>query len=521
MRVAAIHFGKTPDIDVNENNLIALNVQAATEHGAKLIVNPEQSILPLSSDSAPIAVNSKADDVAKSRVFAKWFATERAPRFVDRIVNEIAQPHGCYVVVSVITSDPRYHILFNSALVLGPRTDEIADGIYHTYHKNLLRGDIYAVQGASPLQPANLEIGKIGVMICGDYSVPLIARSLVINGSELIAVPAALSSSTLETLKARALENCVPLVLANCFDAEGEWSAESAIVSGDEEHFTSERESKILTCDIDCADQEVGRRRDGMLSRRRPSLYEGALVDLTSEVLRSQSPKPYKQKNIRVVTISGQAAFQDDHFAEALDQQVSNASEPVIVVLPEFPLERAAVQPYLDDLKQRRVYAACGFVESGRIVICLFDHRGKELLRYQKTHLSDHDERNGIQAGERLEFYVDLPMGRIAVLSGEDLLYPEAIEALRNRAVDLILAPANLNFDADVLFKDIAQSRHISVVVADYQSTGCIYTRAPHPQESRGGTINSLSFNTQEGKIEPAKGLPSVPLVGAEVIVRK
>jgi predicted amidohydrolase len=526
--VAAIHFGKTSDIDVNEDNLINLNIRAATDHHAKLIVNPEQSILPLAPES-PIKVSGNADDVANSRAYAKTFALERGPRSVDRFVNEVADVFKCYVVISSITADAEYHMLFNSALLLGPRTNEFPTGVYHTYYKSVLYGDVYAVKGASPLQPANLGIGKVGVMICADYSVPLITRSFVINGSELIVIPAALTSSTLETLKVRAIENCVPLVLANCFQRDTVYDAtycpESAIVNGNEVHSTNTCEDQILTCEIDCRDSEVRSRRDKILRRRHPKLYEGALIDLTSWFLRTEVPE--SKSEVSVITISGKATFEDAEFARAIKriEAITKESASVIVVLPEFPLERSAIQNYLDGLKKHHVYTVCGFVENSSLVLCLFNQNGEELLRYRKVHLSDADVNNRMRAGDRIEFYLDLPMGRVALLSGEDLLYPEAIEALRNCGVDLIVAPANLNDDYDLVFKDIARARHLSVAVADYKSTGAIYQRVsrhyPEQKIARGGIINFLRIDTRIGEIEPAKGLPSIPLFGGETIVRR
>ena len=528
MKVAAIHFGKTPDLDQNEDELIKLNIEAAREHDADLIVNPEQSILPLSSTSARILVNSKADDVAASREGAIRLATERYPRFVERVVAEVAARYGCYVVVSVIRADPEYHILYSSALVLGPKTEQFSSGVYHTYDKRELHGDIYAVKGSSPLVPVDLEIGKIGVLICADYSVPLITRSLVLNGGELIAIPAALTGSTLDTLKARAIENRIPLVLSNCFHSdfadEIQYPPESAIVSGDEVRSTNKRENKILTCEIDTDDQKVKDQRKKRLERRRPELYAGAMVDLTSPVLRSECP-PVEESEVSVVTISGKAALDKSKFDEALARirLLAETCKSVIVVLPEFPLNRSALNEQLERLKQCNVYTACGFIDGANVMNCLSAPDGQELMPYRKVHLSDMDIAKGIQAGNRLEFYLDLPMGRVALLSGEDLLYPEAVETLRNCAVDLILAPANMNSDSDiqVLCKDIAQSRHISLAIADYESKGGIYERSPNWRIADDELINSLKLNTQEGKIQPAKGLPAVPLGGGETLIRK
>ena len=528
MRVAALHFGKTSNLDVNEDELIKLNIQAADEYGAKLIVNPEQSILPLWTQSGPIANNSKADDVARSREFATWFATERCPLFVKRVVDEVADPYKCYVVVSVITSDPEHYLLFSTALVLGPRTDKFKNGVYHTYNKTDLYGDIYAVKGTSPLQPANLDIGKIGVLVCADYSLPLISRSLVINGSDLIVVPAALSSSTIDTLRARMVENCTPFALSNCFEQESAYEEpycpQSAIVSATEEQATNRCENTILTAEIDISNNEITTRRKKILSRRHPNLYAGALTDLTSWVLRFGSPKR-TEPEITVITISAEATFKNEDFTEEVDGILAQVSGPVIVVLPEFPLERPDIQKYLDYLKQREVYAVCGFLERPHIVVALFGPDGTEMMRYKKVHLSDGDVENRIEPGNRLEFYLDLPMGRVAILSGQDLSHPEVIEILRNCAVDLILASANLDFDSDVLGRDIAHSRHLSIAIADYGSFGGVYKRVsrkhPEQQIAAGNAINFLTFNTRHGRIRAAKGLPAVPQRGGEILVRK
>src|SRR5687767_11724647 len=208
MRIAVIHFSKGFDIDENEQSLLELNIQAA-QSGADLIVNPELSIAPCSFAASPLRRSSQARDVAQSRMFAWWFATERGPRFIERLRAEVVAPYHIYAVVGTIRSVPGYAILHNSAFMLGP------DGFEYTYDKRLLTSSdvLFAAQGISSLLPAHTAIGNIGVMICGDYSVPLISRSLVLNGSDIIVVPAAITAATTDTLKVRALENGIPFAL--------------------------------------------------------------------------------------------------------------------------------------------------------------------------------------------------------------------------------------------------------------------------------------------------------------------
>jgi len=526
MKVAVIHFGKSPDLDKNERNLLDLNIEAA-KNGADLIVNPELPILPLFSDSAPIKINSKAQNIAESRAYARWFAEVWSPRLIQHLFDEVVVPHGKYIVISVITSDPEFHIFHNAALLIGPKTVEAPEGIYQIYYKRELHGDIYATKGASKLEPARLDIGNIGAIICGDYSTPLISRSLAINGSDIIAIPAAITSPTSDTLKVRALENGIPFALANCYEHDGvyvgEWKPESAIVRADGTVTDSYSgyEDTILYDDFDLSAEEAKRCKTDKLNRRRPHLYQGAVVDLTSRILRDPCSLPPKS-DICVITVSGVAVEQNTVFTEGRDliASVSKEDTPVFVVLPELSLERKEVQKFMDFMKEQKVYAVCSFVENLQRVVALFDPHGQELLSYKKVHLSDDDVHNGFLPGDRLEFYFDLPVGRIGVLAGEDLLYPEAIEAHRNVAVDLILASSRLNIDGGILFADIAKSRHLNVAVADWRFKGGIYKRAPNSCAANEQSINSLKFDTQEGRIEPARGLAQSPLVGLESIVR-
>src|SRR5262249_12274210 len=135
MKIAIIHFGKGSDLDENEERLIGLNIKAAKD-GADLIVNPELSIIPLSSPSSPLRRNSQAEDIAQSRAFAWWFATDRGPRFVERLRAEVIAPYRTHAVVGAIRAIPGYTILYNSALVIGPNDLE------YVYDKRALTGDV-------------------------------------------------------------------------------------------------------------------------------------------------------------------------------------------------------------------------------------------------------------------------------------------------------------------------------------------------------------------------------------------
>jgi predicted amidohydrolase len=513
MRIAVIHFSTGFDIDENERSLLELNIQAAKD-GADLIVNPELSIVPCSFATSPLRRNSQARDVAESRVFAWWFATERGPRFIERLRAEVIAPYHIYAVAGTIRSVPGYAILHNSAFMLGP------DGFEYIYDKRLLTSDVlFAAQGRSPLQPAHTAIGNIGVMICGDYSVPLISRSLALNGSDIIVVPAAITAATADTLRVRALENGIPFALANCYDHDDDWPGpiESVIVAADGavlEH-SHDRVSTILWKDIDLFERHAQHLRAERQRDRRPQLYQGALMDLTAPLLRPPTDAPTTAE-ICAITVSGTAVDGYMTSPQVLDA-IAAASEQhisVALVLPQLELAQGALQEHILFARDKQIYLACGYIENNIPMLSLYAPSGEELIKRRLIHLPAEKSEPG-QVDERIEHYIDLPAGRVGLLAGVDLLYPEVLEVYRNAGVDLVLVPAGLGFDGSILFDDIAKYRHIHLAVADRQHNGGIYTRFPGAYIANTADINDIMFELPSGRSRTA----NIPLIGLEVIV--
>ena len=300
MKVAAIHFGKASHgkekleqtLQENMERLVALNI-AAAEDGANLIVNPELPILPLyefpilpdASDSAPVTpYSSKADDIATHRDVMRMFHERWTNELTARIQADVClrDGHDTYVVLSSFEYSPRHHNFYSSATVIG------AGGVLRTYRKRRLTSDAFVMKGDSDLHPVELPFGKVGVMICGDYSIPLIARSLVLNGSNLIAIPTSIESKTESTLRVRAIENGVPFVLANCYEKKKEekgqyngsrWSIrpQSAIVDslGETRASYENCEDYTLTAEFDLTKVEAAGQMRSRRRHRKPHLYGG------------------------------------------------------------------------------------------------------------------------------------------------------------------------------------------------------------------------------------------------------
>lgn len=102
--------------------------------------------------------------------------------------------------------------LYNSALVIGP------DGVEHTYRKLHLFSTEkdYFDPGDTPPEVVAVRGARIGVMICFDWIFPEMARSLALQGADLICHPANLVLTYCQdAMVTRCLENGVFAITAN------------------------------------------------------------------------------------------------------------------------------------------------------------------------------------------------------------------------------------------------------------------------------------------------------------------
>lgn len=139
---------------------------------------------------------------------------------ITRLLEACART-GVHAVVGLL--ERAGERLFNTAVLIGP------DGVlghYRKMHVPMLGADRF-VEPGDDVGPrvVSTPIGRIGMMICFDLRFPECARTLALQGAELIAMPTAWpeSATFLPELVApvRALENVVHLVVADRADEEG------------------------------------------------------------------------------------------------------------------------------------------------------------------------------------------------------------------------------------------------------------------------------------------------------------
>jgi predicted amidohydrolase len=144
--------------------------------------------------------------------------TEVAQRVPGPTVNLLAQranEYGIYVAFGMVTKEKVESVLYNSAVLVGPEGE-----LLEVYNKIHLRGEErMAFREGYKLPVIPTEIGNIGLLVGYDLAFPETARSLVLDGADLLCVVANWEAPQIDEWKtyvrARAYENAVFVAAAN------------------------------------------------------------------------------------------------------------------------------------------------------------------------------------------------------------------------------------------------------------------------------------------------------------------
>lgn len=149
-------------------------------------------------------------------------------------ISAMASRHGVGIVIGL--PERRGHAVYNSVIALD--ADGRIAGVYRKIH---LFGDVEPTIFARGDQVGLAQLGKrrVGLAICYDIEFPEVGRALARDGADIICVPTANMEPYLEVpttlVRARALENSVPIIYANLVGQEGHltYTGLSAIVGAD------------------------------------------------------------------------------------------------------------------------------------------------------------------------------------------------------------------------------------------------------------------------------------------------
>ncbi len=169
---------------------------------------------------------------------------------------------------------------YNSAALLGP------EGLIHVYRKLHLFHDErhWFDPGDVPLKVHTVNGARIGIMVCYDWAFPEVARSLALQGADILCQPANLVLAYCQqAMLARCIENHVFAVTANRFGTDSRpqgkvrFTGKSQVVApgGRCLHRASSKRAELFVTEIDPAqarDKHITPLCD-LFADRRPEWY--------------------------------------------------------------------------------------------------------------------------------------------------------------------------------------------------------------------------------------------------------
>lgn len=183
----------------------------------------EDNLVKMSETIAKIASQQKVDLIVFPELITSGYElgvrfTELAQRVPGPTINLVAQranEYGVYIAFGMVTKEKVESVLYNSAVLVGP-DGELLD----VYNKIHLRGEErMAFREGFKLPVIPTEVGNIGLMIGYDLAFPEVARSLVLDGAEIICCAANWEATNIDEWKtyarSRAYENSVFIAGAN------------------------------------------------------------------------------------------------------------------------------------------------------------------------------------------------------------------------------------------------------------------------------------------------------------------
>ena len=261
VRIAAVQL--EPGKSVQENVAKAESlIRTATEAGAEFICLPEMWL-----HKEPIPHIDEVIDSAK-------YVISRFSRLAKEL-NVTLIPGAVY--------EENENDVFVSAYVIAPDGNVV--GKQEKVH--LFRDEKAFFKPGTSFKVFEVNGIKLGIMVCYDVAFPESARCLTIKGAELIFNPSRIVKEAMEPwclyVKARCLENRVPVVAVNIYDhahpggsfvcvpLEGAKKFVHPVVLTQAGHGQT-----VITCDIDLL--SIVEFRLDRLSRRNPAAY-GCIVE--------------------------------------------------------------------------------------------------------------------------------------------------------------------------------------------------------------------------------------------------
>ncbi len=183
----------------------------------------EDNLVKMSDFVSRIASSQKVDLIVFPELVTSGYelgvkftqAAQIIPGPTVNLMSQRAQQLGVYIAFGMVAKERVESIIYNAAVLIGPDGELIGE-----YRKTHLRGEErMAFREGYRLPVFETEFGVVGLMLGWDLAFPEVARSLVLDGAELLCLLGCWEKDDIDEwqtlLKARAYENAVFVAGAN------------------------------------------------------------------------------------------------------------------------------------------------------------------------------------------------------------------------------------------------------------------------------------------------------------------
>ncbi|SHJ70875.1 carbon-nitrogen hydrolase family protein [Desulfofundulus thermosubterraneus] len=485
VRVALIHAViKWKDKEHNLRRLLTLNEEAAAS-GARIIVNPELATTGYTFESRR--------DISPF--------VETVPGLTTELFGALARRYGVYICLGLPEVDSKSGIYYNTAVLIG------SDGRVMGEHRKLapaFKENLWAARGNLPVLVAETCFGRVGVLICADTYWYKAARMAALKGARVLLIPANWPPHHYPPevfWRARALENGVYVLACNRTgqDKSMNCNASQSFIIGPDGSVLKEVQSvhdTILYGTLPLKNGKIFTPGAGvLLGDRRPEFYAGITLDTFSQfepeaLLGLPAGKEFAVATVQFAPQAKEPVRNTRRILSLLDQAADLAARRGmkldLVVFPELAVTGAISQPsQAEELAEpvpgpvagaviRRaekldLYVVMGVLEreDGQLfnTAVLIGPAGL-LGKYRKIHLSPSD-REWARPGQEDFCFFDLPFGRVGLLLGHDLFFPESLESLAKQGVDVLCVPALWNDEKSQFIWEARIAEQMHLVVAN------------------------------------------------------
>lgn len=478
IRAAAVQFGVVADVAANLQTCLRM-IDEAAKHKPDVMVLPEF-----------------VNHIAWYRDAAHCYgvAVSLDDDFIQAIGRK-AKEHGCYIKINVTLKRDDGKVSGTNVLF-----DPAGNVVGLTDKQILMGNENNFLEKSTTIAPIlETELGQVGMYACMDGVIPEVARALAVRRPQMLlnSLNSFAHDEASLHIPVRAAENKVFVVAANKVGSlvpEEMREAVAARLKIDPSFLEGAGESQIVApdgtvlakapmkgeavvfADIDLSEADNKLRPDGtdILSTRRPELYAPLGVES-----KSGGKMPGAESLLAGVgQVSGQGK-------EALDSALKMIAEGEkagvkLIVLPELfhitnlDAQRAEkesvemIRALQSDLKD--AYVATSIVEDGAHVGVLFNKSGV-VLKQPQLHTSGRHAWSKL--GDEVNVF-DAEWGRVALVIGNDAIYPEAFRLAALKDVEVVAVPTLIleKWEVELGFKERAAENRMNVIVASKSDSG-------------------------------------------------